>query len=477
MKRNYKIKLLSLLGMTGILAVPMVSLTSCGKVSQYFLPVIIGGSEQKNGPFNYFISSTSKDFDENSIIDYLPSNYDYYLTPQSSGQTATTNYVYASPNDLSNPDNIKPYAPEWLNATNSKLTKFTYTTSSDPKNHFDSRNYNIYSASTAISTIACNASQLFSYMLYYQLHIVNDYVHDGAKDSSNLDTLYGGKINDLNSQLSSFLEYNYDLSNLMSSSKTHIKFGQSSCGVSIAKNDYSDNRFGFLPTFENKDWTNPDSNFPYAQIKDEDGVKKVTGFDYIPFIFNIDDLSFSYYNPVTSDKTFLPNNWLIQDQDKVKSQITSTKGWNKFFSITGESKDSWTPSLNWTLKPATGVDINIPKSVPLLNANIKSSTFVGLASYGIYNLENGDDKIQLPIFNSVAGIYPSYFLSDENIYNQKDGDDTNWFLDKSKLDKKMNNLVKSLTNRNEKPTPEVIEFVKNFFSNNGVANIADILSK
>ncbi|MDE6477535.1 MAG: hypothetical protein K2L48_05180 [Mycoplasmoidaceae bacterium] len=112
MKRNYKIKLLSLLGIAGILAVPMVSLTSCGKVSQYFLPVIVGGSEQKNGPFNNFVSSTSKDFDQNSIIDYLPSNYDYYLTPQSSGQAATTNYVYASPNNLSNPDDIKPYDPE-----------------------------------------------------------------------------------------------------------------------------------------------------------------------------------------------------------------------------------------------------------------------------------------------------------------------------------------------------------------------------
>ena len=54
MKRNFKIKLLSLLGMSAMLVVPMVSLTSCGKVSQYFMPVIIGGEKIDNGPFKNF---------------------------------------------------------------------------------------------------------------------------------------------------------------------------------------------------------------------------------------------------------------------------------------------------------------------------------------------------------------------------------------------------------------------------------------
>lgn len=459
-----------------MLVVPMVSLTSCGKVSQYFMPVIIGGEKIDNGPFKNFKDVNTTDFNSKKI-DYLPSNYDYYLTPQSSGQTASVNYAYAQPNDLSDPTNIKPYSAQWLSATDEKMTKFTYQAKDEPKNHFDSRNYNIFSTSTAISTIAANSSQLFAYMLYYQLHLVDNYIAGGAQDQSKLNTLYGKNLDfgsKGNDNFSNFLEYNYSMANLMSSSNSKIRFGQSSCNLQIVKSDDTD-RLGFLTTKSAEtNWMK--ESFPYAQIKDEDdGTKTVTGFDYVPFVFTIDNLSFSYYNPVTSNKSFLPNDWLITDNSEVKSNITSNSGWNKYFSTTGNSKDTWTPSLDWTVKISGGDEVKPAHTVPLL-PSAKANAFVGLASYGIYTLDNGDDsKEKYPIFNSVVGIYPYYFLEDDNVFKQKEEGSTTYFLDKSKLDEKMNKMVASLTDRNTKP--EDIECVKKFFSTNGTADIANILSK
>lgn len=459
-----------------MLVVPMVSLTSCGKVSQYFMPVIIGGEKWSNGPFKN-LDQNKKD-NNNENIDYLPSNYDYYLTPQSSGQTASTNYAYAQPNDLSDPTNIKPYSAQWLSATDNKLTKFTYQTENESKNHFSSRNYNIFSTSTAISTMAANASQLFAYMLYYQLHLVDNYIADGATDQSQLDALYGSKLNfgkKGDPAFSNFLEYNYSMANLMSSSNSKIRFGQSSCNLEIASNADTD-RLGFLPTKSSEEtWMNPD--FAYAQTKvEDDGKKTVIGFDYIPFLFTVDDLSFSYYNPVTSNKSFLPNNWLINNESTVKSNITSNSGWKKYFSTTGQSKDDWTPSLSWKINSNSGYSIHPAKNVPLLPNDGNSNSFVGLASYAIYTLDNGDDdKIKFPVFTSVAGIYPYYFLQDENVFKQKEDNANEWFLDKTKLDEKMNDMVKGLTDRNTKP--EDIECVKYFFSKDGKADINTILTK
>lgn len=110
-----------------------------------------------------------------------------------------------------------------------------------------------------------------------------------------------------------------------------------------------------------------------------------------------------------------------------------------------------------------------PSLKNLINGtNIYNSTFVGLASYTLYTITNDQDgtevKEKIPVFTGVTGIYPLYFLLDENVYSPKSKDDTSvYFLDSKKLEEKESKLIQFLTDRKSDPTSD-LNGIKYFFS-------------
>lgn len=513
--KHSKIRLLCALGVSTLALTPVLGLTSCGNISQWYLPVVTGGSSANVGPYKTLLTgNTFKDLN-NKDLDYLQSNYSYYLEPSTSNST-TTAYSFTKPHDLSyveDPDNISFLDQGWYDNANVKLTTASYSIKdqSDPNkktNYLDSYNMNLATNAQAISTITSNASQFISYMLYYQLHLVNGY---NGKDLTKLNQLYGDEIN-VGSKgqdtYTNFFEFNYDLANLLSDSKSKVKFGQSSCNIDIFSK-LNEKGLGFLTYYGAQDHKDPsgadvtgdmlDPDYAYAINKaDPDDQSKtiVSSYRYIPFLFNIEDLTFNYYNPVTSDKSFLPNNWLITDQESVNKKVKASKEWNNFKTITGVDKQI--SSLDWKVNlnkdhaslSTNGLKLsdhaaNEPTIKNYLNDNnLSPSTFVGLASYGIDTITNDDGTTKTttkyPVFNSVAGIYPISLLKDDDIFEQKDTNDDVWFLNKDKLDKKMNSLVKFYTDRNAKPDSELNctkYLFSSFASNKWTADISKIITK
>lgn len=488
--RSKKIKNLGLLGLTLTLVIPTMALTSCGKISQYYLPVLVGGPNKANSPFRSADTSI-KDVSNNNI-DYIPSNYDYYLNPSSTA-SASTLYSYAQPYDLSqsdlDPSNLPKMQEEWYSSTDQNAFKFTYTTkdSSDETkkvNHFSARNYNIGAATSAVNSISSNASTLLSYMLFYQLHMVDGFVADSEHKTDDLKKMYGGNVTGLDDLTSAsakkFLEFNYDLSNSLSSSKSKLKFGQSACDVQILNTGLGDNHFGFLTNYDDK--TNMlDTSFPYAETKqdpDDETKQIVSGYKPIPFIFNVNNLTFNWYNPTPSDRDFLPNNWLVTDKSKVDNAISNSKTWNKFFDVTGQTTkevSSLNMKVNIEKSSISKSDYNFdefnkePSLKNLINGTSTFySTFVGLASYTLYTITNEQDgtevKEKIPVFTGVTGIYPLYFLIDKDVYSPfSDDDNSVYFLDPTKLEKKESKLIKFLTDRKSDPTSN-LNGIKYFFS-------------
>ncbi len=488
--KSKKIKNLGLLGLTLTLVIPTMTLTSCGKVSQYYLPVLVGGPNKANSPFRN--ADTSIKDANNNNTDYIPSNYDYYLNP-SSTSSSTTLYSYAQPYDLSqsdlDPSNLPKMQEEWYSSNDQNAFRFTYTTkdSSDETkkiNHFAARNYNIGATTSAVNSISSNASTLLSYMLFYQLHMVDGFIADNDHKTDDLKKMYGGNVTGLNDLTSAsakkFLEFNYDLSNSISSSKSKLKFGQSACDIEVLNTGLGSNHFGFLTNYADK--TNMlDTSYPYAETKqdpDDDTKQIVSSYRSIPFLFNVNNLTFNWYNPTPSNKDFLPNNWLITDKSKVDNAVSNSKTWNKFFDITGQTTkevSSLNMKINIENSSISTSDFSFdkfnkePSLKNLINGtNIYNSTFVGLASYTLYTITNDQDgtevKEKIPVFTGVTGIYPLYFLLDENVYSPKSKDDTSvYFLDSKKLEEKESKLIQFLTDRKSDPTSD-LNGIKYFFS-------------
>lgn len=505
--RSKKIKKIGLLGLALTLVIPTMTLTSCGKISQYYLPVLVGGPNQANSPFRN-IATSMKDVDNNNV-DYIPSNYDYYLN-LSSASSATTLYSYAQPYDLSqsdlDPSNLPMMQEEWYSSSDQSAFKFTYTTK-DPSdetkkiNHFTARNYNIGATTSAINSISSNASTLLSYMLYYQLHLVDGFIADSDHKTDNLAKMYGGGVTGLDILISNsakkFLEYNYDLSNSISSSKSKLKFGQSACDIQVLSSGLGDNHFGFLTNYDDK--TNMlDTSYPYAETKQDpdDSTKQiVSSYRPIPFLFNMNKMTFNWYNPNPSNKDFLPNNWLISDKSIVDNAVLNSKTWDKYFDITKQTTKK-VSSLNMNVNiqksniSTSDFDFDEFNKEPSLKnlitgSDIYNSTFIGLASYVIYTITNKQNdgteiKEKIPVFTGVTGIYPLYFLLDKDVYSPKSEDDSSvYFLDSKKLEKKENKLIKFLTDRKSDPASN-LNGIKYFFStksgNNWMCNVNDLIT-
>ncbi len=490
MKKSKKNSLIGVICLCGTLGASTLTLTSCGKVSQWYLPVVSGGSSNENGPFHSSFKNSEgkyKDVD-GGILSYIQSNYSYYIDPSSSGSSATSVYSFADPHDFSkeykSTDTIDTYSKQWLSGSDKKLSTVLYKTKDGDTttNHFDQRNWNMLTTAQAINSITSNVSQLISYMLYYELHLVNSYIADS--DQTKLNQLFGDEINfgsKGDASFNDFFEFNFNLANLMSDSGSHVKFGQSSCNIDITSHlNNKDNALGFL-TYEGSEsetdgMLNPD--YAYVDKTDQDTSVEpaktiVKSYHSIPFIFDVDNLSFSYYDPLTSNKSFLPQSWLIDNEGIVNKKIKSSSAWNKYEKVTGQPKQisslTWDVELNNTNTQGLNLSQFVQKEPTLKNINnIKPSSFIGLASYFVEEVtpNEGDDKtiIRTPEFSQVLGIYPAYFLQDDAVFNQKDDDHPDiYLLNKQKLDDKMKDLVTFLTERNSKPD-DPRNGVKYFFS-------------
>lgn len=530
MKRDKKIKTIGLLSLACALVLPMVTLTSCSGITQYYLPVLIGGKD--NGPFRNFTSS--KDENGFEINDYIPDTYDYFLSPKSSTQTTSMAYGYVTPrshelNDdeeqlpklpsVPNPaqetiDNWKGrlYESQWMDTTDQRLSNVSFT--NDTKNddgkktesisYFDARNYNINRAVTSVNTISNAISTFFDYMLYYQLHGVNQYMSNIESNKSLLDSIYGGLINlDVPQKQTQYLEYFMDLSNLIATNDCKIKFSQSGLNFNLMNSLFKDsthsyNSMSYLtcngdgsqvatttyddgkaqPTtyddgtemLQMKDDNTPSN--PYAITtnidKDDDSKGKyVSGFNAIPFIFNVDDLNFDFYNSDMSNSDFLPNDWIINDKDSVDSAVAKAQGWNKFWDITHKQDQKQLTKLNWKVSIQNNNKslswsqyLDNEPSLKLNKDKLSDSSFICLATYNVANISDttydSNEKItkieqtRFPVFNEITKIYPAWFLKDDSAFKKANPDDpdsgnTIYFLDQTYLDKKMNSLVEYLT--------------------------------
>lgn len=474
-------KLIKYLSLPALAIFLSPGLASCSNISQWFLPVVTGGAKYADGPFDS--TDNSLDYEGNAFSSYLP--YSYLYSYDANGNVP---YAYCAPNKVvANPESTSAEKPtfdqyewQWVQSGDEKLSfSYIYTQEGEgnkAKYFIDSRNWNTTLALSSVNSISYNISSLLAEFQFYQLHIVNNYLSNPEATQEKLNKLYGGNFNfgsKGDGSFQEFFEYNFSLANVLSGSKSHIKFGQQSSDFKFSTNVYGP---AYYIKQENKDaFVDTKTLNPYAITKtdEESGELSITSYHQIPVLLNDVSLAFSFYDPTNSSYGIEQDKYLINDLDKVNESIKNSSSWNNFEKITGVSKAAST--LSWNIQAdnsATQIsnlsirlDGEPTLSQPDIKSKITKGSFFCLANYSYQELKDEDgnvvDKFAMP--TGISGVYPSYFLQDDEVFVEDETQTGRYFLDSTVLNKKFSELVSNLTARDTDPTV-LAEFATNMFN-------------